>query len=65
MMVTPIAPVGVDADLETAISSLLRAAEQVGIVRWIEFPSSVLQFLLVPEDAESGALYRLDRKTGT
>ena len=64
MMVTPIAQVGTDADLQTAISSLLRAAEQADIVRWIEFPNSVLLFLLVPGDPESGAVYILDRKTG-
>lgn len=64
MMVTPIAQVGADADLQTAISSLLRAAEQAEIVRWIEFPNSVLLFLLVPGDPESGALYILDRKAG-
>ena len=65
MMVTPIAQVGGDANLETAISSLLRMAEQAEIVRWIEFLHSVLLFLLVPEDPESGAIYILDRKTET
>jgi hypothetical protein len=33
MMVTPIAQVGTDADLQTAIGPLLRAAEQADIVR--------------------------------
>jgi len=56
MMVTPITQVGTDADLQTAISSLLKAAEQADIVRWIEFPTSVLLFLLVPGDPESGAV---------
>jgi len=65
MMLTPIAQVGADADLQPAISSLLRAAEQAEIVRWIEFPASILLFLLVPGDAESGAVYVLDRKKGT
>jgi hypothetical protein len=65
MMVTPVAQVGADVDLQTAISSLLRAAEQAEIVRWIEFPNSVLLFLLVPGDPESGAVYILERKTGT
>src|SRR5215472_1574487 len=65
MMVTPIAQVGSNADLQTAISSLVRAAEQAEIVRWIEFPNSVMLFLLVPGDPESGAVYILDRKTGT
>jgi hypothetical protein len=35
MIVTPIAQVGADVDLQTAICSLLRAAEQAEIVRWI------------------------------
>jgi hypothetical protein len=65
MMVTPIAQVGPATDLQTAISSLLRAAEHADIVRWIEFPNSVLLFLLVPGDLESGAVYILDRKTRT
>jgi len=65
MMLTPILQVGRDADLQTAISSLVRAAEQAEIVRWIEFPHSVLLFLLVPGDPESGAVYILNRKTGT
>ena len=65
MMVTPILQVGADADLQTAINSLLRATEQAEIVRWIEFLTSVLVFLLVPGDPESGAVYILERKTGT
>ena len=65
MVVTPILEVGADAGLEAAITSLLRAAEQAEIVRWIDFPASVLLFLLVPGDAESGAAYVLDRKKGT
>jgi hypothetical protein len=63
MSVTQIAQVGADADLQTAISSLLEEAEQAEIVRWIEFRYSVLLFLLVPGDSESGAIYVLDRKT--
>jgi hypothetical protein len=65
MMITRIAHVSTNADLETAIGSLLGAAEQVDIVRWIEFPHSVLLFLMVPGDLESGAVYILDRKTVT
>ena len=64
MMVTPIVQVGADADLQTAITALLQAAEQPEIVRWIEFPASVLLFLLVPGDPESGVVYVLDRKKG-
>jgi hypothetical protein len=65
MMVTPIVQVGADAELQAAITALLRAAEHAEIARWIEFPASVLLFLLVPGDPESGAVYVLDRKQGT
>ena len=37
-MVTPILEVEADADLEAAITSLLQAAEEAEMVRWIEFP---------------------------
>ena len=65
MTVTPLAYVGADADLQVAITTLLRAADQPEIARWIEFSASVLLFLLVPGDSESGAVYVLDRKKGT
>jgi hypothetical protein len=65
MMVTPIVQLGADADLQAAITALLQAAEYAEIVRWIEFPASILLFLLVPGDPESGAVYVLDRKKGT
>jgi hypothetical protein len=51
MIVTAILQVGPDAEAE--------------VVGWIEFPHSLLLFLLVPGDPESGAGYILDRKTGT
>ena len=54
MIVTPIVQVGADADLETATSELLRASEQPEIVRWIEFPGSILLFLLVPGEDRGG-----------
>lgn len=53
------------ADVHTAVAALLTATDQPEIVRWIEFPASLLLFLLVPGDPESGALYVLDRKKGT
>jgi len=65
MIVTPILQLGADADLETATKELLRATEQPEIVRWIEFPGSVLLFLLVSGDPDSGAAYVLDRNRGT
>ena len=65
MMVEPVVQVNQNANLEQAIAALLESAEKVEIVRWIEFPASVLLFLLVPGDPESGAFYVLDRKRGT
>ena len=65
MMVAPVVQVNPDANSETAVAALLEAAETAEIVRWIEFSASVLLFLLVPGDPESGALYVLDRKKGT
>ncbi len=65
MMVEPVVQVDLGVDLLTAISTLIRVTENVEIVRWIELPASVLLFLLVPGDPESGAVYVLDRKKGT
>ena len=65
MMVEPVEQVGPGADLQTAVATLIKVAENVEIVRWIELPASVLLFLLVPGDPESGAAYVLDRKNGT
>ena len=65
MMVEPVVQVDPGVDLQTAVGALIRVAENVEIVRWIELPASVLLFLLVPGDPESGAFYVLDRKKGT
>ncbi len=65
MMVEPVVQLDCGVDLQTAVAALLTAAETVEIVRWIEFPSSVVLFLLVPGDPDSGAVYVLDRKKGT
>jgi len=65
MMVEPVVQLDSGADLPTAVGALLKATENVEIVRWIELPASVLLFLLVPGDPESGAVYVLDRKNGT
>ena len=65
MMVSPVVQVTPDPKLETAVAALLKAADTPEIVRWIEFPASVLLFLLVPGDLDSGAAYVLDRKKGT
>ena len=65
MMIEPLVQVDPGADLQLAMAALLKVTETVEIVRWIEFPASVLLFLLVPGDPDSGAVYVLDRKTGT
>ena len=65
MMIEPVVHVDPEADLQSAIATLVKIAEKVEIVRWIELPASVLLFLLVPGDPDSGAVYVLDRKKGT
>ena len=65
MMVEPVVQVDPGVDLQTAVAALIKVTENVEIVRWIELPASVLLFLLVPGDPESGAAYVLDRKNGT
>jgi len=65
MMIEPVVQIGPGADMQTAIAALTKATENVEIVRWIELPASVLLFLLVPGDPDSGAVYVLDRKKGT
>ena len=65
MLVEPVVQLDPGVDLQTAVAELLKLAENVEIVRWIELPASVLLFLLVPGDPESGVAYVLDRKKGT
>ena len=65
MMVSPVVQVDPGVELQTAVAALIKVTENVEIVRWIELPSSVLLFVLVPEDPDSGAVYVLDRKIGT
>src|ERR1700730_10029512 len=42
----------------------LAERSEAQIVRWVQFPAGALFFTLVPEDAESGAVYIFDRRTG-
>jgi hypothetical protein len=65
MMIEPLVQVDPGADLQSAMAALVKVTETVEIVRWIEFPASVLLFLLVPGDPDSGAVYVLDRRKGT
>ena len=65
LMIEPVMQLSPCVDLRTAVAALTKVAENVEIVRWIELPASVLLFLLVPGDPDSGAVYVLDRKNGT
>ena len=65
MMIEPLVQVDPGADLQSAMAVLVKVTETVEIARWIELPASVLLFLLVPGDPDSGAVYVLDRKKGT
>ena len=64
LMIEPVVQVDPTIDLQTAVAKLTNVTENCEIVRWIEFPESVLLFLLVPGDPDSGAVYVLDRKNG-
>lgn len=65
MVVAPVLEVNPELELNGAVTALLKTAESAELVRWIEFPLSVLLFLLVPGDPQSGAVYVLDRRKGT
>ncbi|MGE5110868.1 MAG: hypothetical protein ACM3JB_08440 [Acidobacteriaceae bacterium] len=49
--------------LDSAIAALAAITENAQPVRWIEFPASILLFVSVQGDPESGAFYVFDRKT--
>jgi hypothetical protein len=50
---------------DLAITALVAITENAQPVRWIEFPTSILLFVSVQGDPESGAFYFFDRKTRT
>jgi len=39
-------------------------AEGVKVIKWIEFPDSILVFLMISGDMASGSIYVLERKSG-
>ena len=53
------------SSLEEAIRILIRATDGAQPVRWLQFPAAALLFLTITGDSQSGAIYVLDRKTGT
>lgn len=68
MIVVPIvdlgdAPEDVGGSLDAAVAKLLDVTEHPAIQRWVQFPRALLVFLVVPEDAESGAFYVYDRRS--
>jgi hypothetical protein len=50
---------------DPAIAALVAITENAQPVRWIEFPASILLFVSVQDDPESGAFYVFDRRTST
>ena len=42
----------------------LAELSEAQIVRWVQFPTGALFFVLVPDDPRSGALYVFDRRHG-
>ena len=64
MTATPVLRLNPSSQLDEAVAALLQVAEQPQIVRWIEFPNSVLLFAIVSGNPQSGAIYVLDRKSG-
>jgi hypothetical protein len=64
MKAQPILTVGASS-IDPAVGALVAAAENAQPARWIEFPASILLFLAVPDDPESGAFYVLDRRSRT
>jgi len=65
MVIAPVLQLNPEPELNGAVTALLKTTETAEIVRWVEFPLSVLVFLLVSGDPQSGAVYVLDRKKGT
>jgi hypothetical protein len=53
------------SSIDPAVAALLAITENAQPVRWIEFPASVLLFVSVQDDPESGAFYVFDRRTST
>lgn len=61
---TPFVRLDAGKDIEAAVAELLVTTEHPQIARWVQFPTSVVLFLLVPNDPESGAIYVYDRRDG-
>src|SRR5215472_10547564 len=64
MSVDAILSVERGCDPLAAVRSLMERAEGVKVEKWIEFPDSLLVFLMIPTDVSSGSIYVLDRRSG-
>jgi hypothetical protein len=60
----PLVRLDAGKELEVAVAELLAATDHPELARWIQFPRGLMLFLLVPGDAESGAVYVYDRCDG-
>ncbi|HEX4784906.1 MAG TPA: hypothetical protein VH350_11225 [Candidatus Sulfotelmatobacter sp.] len=65
MNAEPILRVRPACPVEDAVVALIKATDEAQAVRWVEFPSALLVFVIVTGDPDSGAFYVLDRKSGT
>ena len=63
-VVDPILSVKRGCDPLAAVKALVERAEGVKVIKWIEFPDSILVFLMIPGDVTSGSIYVLERKSG-
>jgi len=57
------APEDVGGSLEGAVAKLLAVTEHPAIQKWVQFPTALLLFLVIPGDPESGAFYVYDRRS--
>ncbi len=53
MTATPIVRLDAGKNLEVAVAELLAATEYPQIASWIQFPTALALFLVVPKDSES------------
>jgi hypothetical protein len=65
MKTQPIVRVPPTALVGEAVDALITATDKAHAVRWIEFPSAILLFVVVPGDTRSGAFYVFDRRANT
>ena len=65
MKAEPILNVMPSVSVEEAVRSLIEAAEDAQVARWLEFPMAVLLLLTITGDSQSGAFYVLDRRSST